>query len=292
MTMLIKGGMIHTMTERGCLKGDILVRQGRIVSVAEKIALPEEETACILDADGLTILPGMMDAHIHDSPDTGASLLQSSAASGVTGGLLWPEEEGVCQLLQGNNAEESRIFAIQADKYSDAQLYEQLLRLRENGYRAACEVHHPAECRRILAVVHSTRVPVILVHLTGCEDMLEAISLSGCAAVVGVSHQRSGSPWKMACELDALGVQVALTCNHPDAKLRHLPLCAALCVREGMDRERALRCVTEAPAALLGLPAAGVIKEGARADLAIFDGDPLLLATSHVMTIEGGKIRH
>ena len=144
----------------------------------------------------------------------------------------------------------------------------------------------------MLATVHSSGVKVMLVHLSGCEQMLEAIAMAECPVIIGVSTARHSSPWKMVRQLDALGVPVALTCNHPGAKLCHLPLCAALCAREGMNRERALHAVTTAPAALLGLSDAGRISVGAQADLAIYDGDPLLLATSHVMTISGGKIRY
>lgn len=292
MTMLIRGGTIHTMTERGCIQGDIFVRQGRIEAVAERIPIPEEETACILDAQGLTILPGMIDIHIHDHPDSGLCILQGNAASGVTGGLLWPEEEGECQLLPCPRAELQPVYAIKPEQYSEVQLRERLQGLMEGGYRIACEVQHPSECRKLLFAIHQTGATVILAHLTGCEDLLEEIAQSGCAVVVGVNRRHTGSPWKVACALKALGVEVALSCNAPDAKLRHLPLCAALCAREGMDRESALRSITAAPAAILGLKNAGCIKEGARADLAIYDGDPLLLASAHVMTIEGGKIRH
>lgn len=292
MTMLIKGGLIHTMTGQGSFVGDVLVRDGRIVAVGPEIEPPHKDSTCLLDAKGLTILPGLIDAHIHDGPENGETLLRSAHSSGVTSGLLWPEEERRCLLLTSSGGESSAIHIIDPDEYTDAQLHDRFLALAAEGCRIACEIHSVQECRRVLMVVHSTRVRAILVHLTGCEEMLEAVALSGCPVVVGVNHSRISSPWTMACNLSALNVPVSLTCNHPDAKLRHLPLCAALCVREGIARESAMHMVTTAPASLLGLSDAGVIASGARADLAIYDGDPLLLASSHVMTIAGGKIRH
>lgn len=290
--MLIRGGVIQTMTEKCTLRGDILIQHGRIAAVEAQMDFPEDDTACLLDADGLTILPGLVDAHIHDGPETEQTLLRSSAASGVTGGLLWPDEDGLCKILRADCAEDSRIFVIHLDEYDDDQLQARLLSLNADGCCPACEVNNPAQCRRILTAMKSTGVKAILAHLIGCEDMLDEIAMSGCDVIVGVNHQRSGNPWAMAHKLDAMGINVALTCNYPDAKLRHLPVCAALCAREGMDRERALRCITAAPAALCGLLGAGVIATGVHADLVIYDGDPLLLASSHVMTIIGGKIRH
>lgn len=288
--MLIKGGKIHTMTGQGTVVGDILVKDGKIAAVGELVDAPAD--VCILDAKGLDILPGMIDVHIHDGPEVDAELLRSPQASGVTMGLIWPDDEGLCRTITSGKIQESRIFSVRPEKYTDAQLHDRFITLAEAGKRIACEINSARECRRILQVVHSTRVKAILAHLSGCEDMLEAVALAGCPVIIGVSDRRSSSPWAVASRLDALGVQVAVTCSYPNAKLRHLPLCAALCARDGMDRERALHTATTAPAATLGRSDVGCIAVGYQADFAIYDGDPLLLATSHVMTIAGGKIRH
>lgn len=292
MTVLIKGGLIHTMTTAGCVVGDILVRDDRIEAVAPHIDLPEEHSVCILNAEGLTILPGLMDVHIHDGPEMEVSCLHKIHTAGVTCGLLWPEQEGRCRLITASGMENVPICAVQPGKHTDAQLRKRFLTHAADNCRIACEINAPQECRRVLEAVCRTQVKVILVHLTGCETLLDDVAHSGCPVVLGVNHQRTGNPWEMACKLTELGVQVALTCNHPYAKLCHLPLCAALCVREGMDSDRALHMITTAPAAISGHSDRGMIKVGARADFAIYDSDPLLLATSHVMTIAGGKIRH
>jgi imidazolonepropionase-like amidohydrolase len=57
---------------------------------------------------------------------------------------------------------------------------------------------------------------------------------------------------------------------------------------EGRD---ALRTVTIDAARLLQVDAScGSIEPGKRADLSVYDGDPLMLATDHVMTLSGGCI--
>ena len=288
--MLIRGGKIHTMTAQGTSTGDILVEGGRIVAVGAGLDAPPD--SCVLDAQGLTILPGLIDAQIHDGPETDDSLLQESQQGGVTTGLIWPEDEGLCRFITREGTRESRIHAVRTERRTDAQLHDTFLTLAESGLRIACEVSSAKECRRVLQAVHSARVKVILAGLAGCVELAEAVALSGCPVILGVAESRGESPWRLAVQLSQLGVPVALSCSFPRAKLRHLPLCAALCVREGMERTQAMRMITGAPAGLLGLPDAGCIKPGARADFAIYDGDPLLLATSHVMTIAGGKIRH
>ena len=191
--MLIKGGKIHTMTGQGTIIGDILVKEGRIAAVGAPIDASEDE--CTLDAQGLDILPGMIDVHIHDGTEVDDELLRTPLASGVTMGLLWPESEGMCRTITSNRMEESSVFSLQPENYTDAQLHDRFISLAEEGRRIACEVRSARECRRILQVIHSTRVKAILAHLSGCEEMLEAVALSGCPVIIGVSDRRTSSPW-------------------------------------------------------------------------------------------------
>lgn len=288
--MLIRGGKIHTMGTSGTVTGDILVQDGRITAVVQPTT--GEVAGCLLDAQDLVILPGLIDACIQNGPQTVPELLLESQSQGITAGLIWPEEEGPCRIITAHGMTESDIYALDLACSTDMQLKNRIRDLSEAGKRPACLVHDSQTCERILQAVDETDTKVILAKLGGCERMVQAIAQSGCPVILGVFGSGNGSAWEMAVRLDALGASVCLTCGYPNAKLCHLPLCAALCVRSGLDRERALRMVTAAPAVLLGLTEAGAIMPGHRADFAIFDGDPLLLATSHVMTISGGKIIH
>ena len=61
-----------TMGPQGTLQADILIENGKIVDIAEKITA---EGAEIIDASGLLVLPGLVDAHSHIGgfdTDTGA----------------------------------------------------------------------------------------------------------------------------------------------------------------------------------------------------------------------------
>lgn len=61
--ILIKQGTIHTMNESGdVFLGDILLEDGAIQRVAPEI---EDSQAEVLDASGLHVLPGLIDAHSH-----------------------------------------------------------------------------------------------------------------------------------------------------------------------------------------------------------------------------------
>lgn len=290
--MIIRSAYIYSMTEMGEFQGDILIRGSRIEAVAPHIDLPEDAALCVLEAQNLHILPGMIDLHVRETPEAECMLLSGDHSAGVTMGILWPAEEAPCSCLRSDSLRKCVLHVIRQNSYTDVQLQHHLIELHEKGFQCACEISSTRECHRILELMHRTGIKILLALLADCDEMAEVIAESGCPVVIGAASGRTGCPWKLACRLQEKNIRVAITSNHPAARLRHLPLCAALCLREGMDRTEALQTVTTAPAAILGLSDAGCIKAGCCADLAIYDGDPMLLATSHVMTIENGRIRH
>lgn len=60
--LLIRQGILSTMSERGDFKGDLLIEDGKIKAVG--VDLPSEGAETI-DAEGLHVLPGLIDAHTH-----------------------------------------------------------------------------------------------------------------------------------------------------------------------------------------------------------------------------------
>jgi len=63
MDLLIRGGSLLTMDpERRVLKGDVRIRDGRIVSVG---ADASDAPARVLDARGAIVMPGLVQAHVH-----------------------------------------------------------------------------------------------------------------------------------------------------------------------------------------------------------------------------------
>ena len=63
MSILIKNGKILTMADMIYERGDILIEGTKIKAVAEEISPPDG--AEIVDAEGLWIMPGIVDAHCH-----------------------------------------------------------------------------------------------------------------------------------------------------------------------------------------------------------------------------------
>ncbi|HEY8300804.1 MAG TPA: amidohydrolase [Jatrophihabitans sp.] len=72
------------------------------------------------------------------------------------------------------------------------------------------------------------------------------------------------------------GVLVAITTDHPVVAIDFLVHQATFAVKEGMDRDEALRAITVNPAKIMGLDdRVGALRPGLDGDVVIWDGDPL-----------------
>lgn len=61
--ILIKNGKIITMEGKDYERGNILIKDGKIIDVKEEIPVPEG--AEVIDANGMIVMPGIIDAHCH-----------------------------------------------------------------------------------------------------------------------------------------------------------------------------------------------------------------------------------
>lgn len=61
--LLIANGLLHTMESDTPIRADILVNEGKIVKIREKIVPPNESD--VIDAENLNVYPGFIDAHSH-----------------------------------------------------------------------------------------------------------------------------------------------------------------------------------------------------------------------------------
>lgn len=302
--LLIQNGFLHPMTSMEPGQGDILIDHGRILRVEKRIDPTTMSLERVIEADGLHICPGLIDAHMHlvrasdRAEDDQAALTRSALDAGVTTVALWPEENWeTCAVYHGGENAALRsghIKRLAAEGMTDDALRAAMRQAKATGERLACEAHGSASARRLLSMKKETGCALILAHLTDCGDLVEEIAASGCPVILGACCIRGrGSAYALAGRLQALGVTVALTADYPATRLHHLPLCAGLCVRAGMEREQALRTITLDAARLLGVEdECGSIEPGKRADLTIFDGDPLMLASDRVITICGGCVIH
>ena len=85
-------------------------------------------------------------------------------------------------------------------------------------------------------------------------------------------------------------LSVAIITDHPEITIDNLPLCAALAVQNGMDREKALYAVTINAAKNCGIAdRVGSLEPGKDADIAVFDRLPVEFGARCRMTFIDGK---
>jgi imidazolonepropionase-like amidohydrolase len=144
----------------------------------------------------------------------------------------------------------------------------------EFGYRLV--INHGTEGHLLGDVLAARGIPVILGPLLTSRSKVE------------VNQRSLRNPGLLA----AAGVQIALTTDHPVVPINFLVYQAILSVKEGLDRETALRAITINPARMLGLDArVGSLQVGKDADLVLWDGDPLeIMSRARVVWIEGRQV--
>ena len=158
-------------------------------------------------------------------------------------------------------------------------------------------VHRADDIFTAIRIANEFGLGLTLDHCTEGHLIADAIFESGYPAIVGPSlasrskDEVSLSDFKTAGELQKVGVLVALTTDHPVSRIQYLPLCAGLAVKEGMSKWGALRAITIDAARICRVDhRVGSLKEGKDADIAIYDGDPLEIASSVKYTIVNGEI--
>ena len=124
--IIIRGGTVVDGTGAPGYKADVEVRGGIITAVG---AVPERVGAKILDAEGLTVAPGFIDAHAHS--DT-SFLLDNSGASKLYQGIT-TEISGNC----GSSPFPAREAACGEDAWKCPSFADFLGRFERGGYKMA-----------------------------------------------------------------------------------------------------------------------------------------------------------
>lgn len=139
-----------------------------------------------------------------------------------------------------------------------------------------------------LAIVHGTEAHMIADYLKN-----EKVPVITGPALTGRSKpELKNLTFKTPAALAKAGVLCAICTDYPVTPVDSLPLCAAMAMREGMERYDALMAITKNAAIIAGIEnRVGSIGEGLDADIVLLDGEPLDFMTRVVnVYIEGEKV--
>lgn len=161
--------------------------------------------------------------------------------------------------------------------------------------------HHTHRADDILTVLRLREefgFKVVLHHVSEAWKVADEIAASGAGCSIILLDSPGGKleardiDWRNGAELERRGVLTAVHTDDPITDSRWMLRSAALCVRGGMSREKALESVTLSGAKLLGMEArTGSLEAGKDADFAILSGDPFSIYTRVLETwVEGEKV--
>jgi imidazolonepropionase-like amidohydrolase len=164
---------------------------------------------------------------------------------------------------------------------------------REIPWRQHC--HRADDIATALRLADEFGYDLVIDHGTEAHLLADIIAARGIPVVIGpllisrtkveVRSRSLANPARLA---DA-GVTIALTTDHPVVPVNFLVHQAALSVKEGLDRDTALRALTINPARIAGIDdRVGSIEPGKDADLVIWSGDPLDLPSRVERALIGG----
>ncbi|WP_146360948.1 amidohydrolase [Arthrobacter yangruifuii] len=142
----------------------------------------------------------------------------------------------------------------------------------EFGYELVLD--HGTEAHLLADVLAERGVPVLIGPLFTTRSKVE------------LRGRSMANPGKLA----AAGVEISIITDHPVVPINFLIFQAALAVKEGLNRDEALRAVTINPARVLGLAdRLGSLEPGKDADLVLWSGDPLDVMQRALKVWIGGR---
>jgi imidazolonepropionase-like amidohydrolase len=134
-------------------------------------------------------------------------------------------------------------------------------------------------------------------HCTEGHLIADELAKEGFSAIVGPSLgsrskvELKEKTFETAAVLHNAGVKIALMTDHPVIPVHHLPMCAALAVRSGLDEEAALKAITIYPAEILGISdKVGSLQVGKDADIVVFDKHPFDIQAKTTCVLIDGEV--
>ena len=158
---------------------------------------------------------------------------------------------------------------------------------------------HAHQANDILSAIRIAKefgIKLTLEHVTEGHLIVDELAKEGypCAVGPSLTHatkwELQNKSWTTPGILAEAGLQVSIITDAPVIPQQHLPLCAGMAVKAGMDPFKALQAITINPARHLGIEdRVGSVEVGKDADLVITDGCPFSVETRTEHVIINGK---
>ena len=158
--------------------------------------------------------------------------------------------------------------------------------------------HRADDILTAIRIAKEFDVNMTIDHCTAGATIADKIASSGYPALVGPSFtakrkfELADKSFATAATLHEAGVPISIITDNPVTPIEYLPLCAGLCVADGLPYEEAWKAITINPAKQMGISdRVGSLESGKDGDIVIWNDDPLkMIAAKVFMTVIDGKI--
>jgi len=188
---------------------------------------------------------------------------------------------------------------LQADEEVERDLeLEALVELLDGGRIVHHHTHRHDDILTVLRLAQEFDLRVVLHHVSDAWKVADEIAAAGVGSSIIVVDSPGGKleardiRLSNGAALEAAGARVAIHTDDWICDSRLFLRTAALSVRAGMSREKALAALTLEPAIMLDLgDRVGSLEAGKDADFAVLDGDPFSVYTKVLETwVEGVRV--
>ncbi len=159
--------------------------------------------------------------------------------------------------------------------------YESFIPLFKGEIPAHFHTHRADDIFTAIRICEEFNIKCVIVHGTDAHLITDEIKNHCIGVLSGPFLTDRSKPELKNLTPESPGiisrtVPTAIITDHPETPVQYLTLCAAVAVREGMDRTLALKAITSCAAEICGISdRVGSLEVGKDADAVVFDGDPL-----------------
>ncbi len=190
---------------------------------------------------------------------------------------------------------EAKEYLEKEEEEKDFKL-EALLPLLKNEFPGRIHAHRADDIASAIRIAEEFDFELILEHCTEGHKIADYIAEKEVPVVFGPGlaakskRENRERNFKTPGILSKKGVKVAIMTDSPVIPIKYLPLMAGYSVKEGMDREEALKAITINAAEICGVDdKVGSLEKGKDADIVVMDGDPLELKSRVEKVFIDGK---
>jgi len=175
--------------------------------------------------------------------------------------------------------------------------YDALLPVLSKEIPVKIHAHRSDDICTAIRIAKEFDLDITIEHCTDGEAVLPVLVRENVPVMLGPTLSDRSKPelrnlsFSSYKALSDAGLDVAIITDHPEITIENLPLCAAMAVKNGMDRNKALAAITSIAAKNCRIDdRVGTLEVGKDADIAIFTANPTEFNSQNIMTIINGKI--